>query len=91
MGDLVWAKKFFFFSKPLVIESSSPTNNSVRFFFRIISHERYFFQCFSPGISLQEFFLLEISQQDIFSRNHPYPPFKSETVSPLVGEGYGCP
>ena len=76
MGDLVWAKKNIFFSKPLVIESSSPTNNSVRFFFRIISHERYFFQCFSPGISLQEFFLLEISQQDIFFQKSPIPPLQ---------------
>ena len=90
---MIWfgQKNIFFFSKPLVIESSSPTNNSVRFFFRIISHERYFFQCVFPGISLQEFFLLEISLQDIFFQKSPMPPFKSETVSPLVGKGYGCP
>ena len=50
-----------------------------------------FFSVFSPGISLQEFFLLEISLQDIFFQKSPIPPFKSETVSPLVGEGYGCP
>ena len=41
------------------IISFSPTYNGVRFFSKIISHERYLFlveEFFSPGISLQEFF-----------------------------------
>ena len=39
---------------------------------------------FRVGISLHEFFPLEISLQDFFSRNYPYPPppFKSQMVGP---------
>ena len=53
MGDL--AGKEFFPPNPLVIEFFFLTYNgrAVRFFSRVIRHERYFFQCrnpFSPGI-----------------------------------------
>ena len=84
MGDLVWAKKIFF-SKPLVIESSSPAHNSVRFFSRIIIHEWYFFQCrkFFPQVfPCNNFFPLEISLQDIFSGNHLYPTSKVKWQAP---------
>ena len=92
MGDLVQAKKIFFFFKPLVIESSSPTNNGVRFFFRIISHERYFFSVFFPQVfPYKNFFSSKSVCKIFFFQKSPIPPFKSETVSPLVGEGYGCP
>ena len=83
MGDLVWAKKIFFFSKPLVMESSSPTNNNVRFFFRIISHERYFFSVFFPQVFPYKNFLSSKSVCKIFfSRNHPYPPSKVKRSAP---------
>lgn len=76
MGDLVWAKKNFF-SKPLVIESSSPAHNSVRFFSRIIIHEWYFFQCrkFFPQVfPCNNFSPLEISLQDFFFPEITYTP-----------------
>ena len=93
MGDLVWAKKKFF-SKLLVIESSSPAHNSVRFFSRIIIHKWYFFQCrkfFLQVFPCNNFFSLKISLQDIFFRKSPIPRFKSQMAGPMVGEGSGCP
>ena len=42
---------------------------------------------FSPGISLQEYFFSQVSVQDIFFWNHPYPPpnlpCKSQMFGPL--------
>ena len=75
MGDLVWVR--IFSSKPLEIEFF-PWHTTVQdFFSSMIPHERFFFQCrnfFPLGISLQGFFLLEISLLDTFFQNHLYPP-----------------
>ena len=83
MGDLIWVR---FFSKPLVIEFFFLTYNGVRFFSSILLHERYCFQSrnfFWPGTSLQEFFPLEISLQDIFSEI-THTPLKSQMFGPFA-------
>ena len=50
MGDFTDLVSFSLYWKnfsqtSLELEIFSPTYNGVRFFFRIIRHERYFFQC----------------------------------------------
>ena len=77
MGDLVWVMIFLPQTCGDII-SFSPTYNGVRFFSRILSHERYFF----PGISFQEFFFL---------RNHPSRDFFSMLKSPIFKVKWSAP
>ena len=56
------------FSEPLVIEFFSPDIQS---------------QC-RAGVSMQDFFSLEISLRDIFFLNHPYPPSKVKWWAPTL-------
>ena len=68
------------------------TYNGVIIFFRVIGCERLFLGVgifFSPGISLQEFFSLEISLQVIFSWNHPYPASRVKWSAPPKKDFYG--
>ena len=84
MGDLVWARIFFFqTSKDGIF---SPTYNGVRFLFAalyairyIIFHYRSFF---SQVFFLQDYFPLTISMQDIFFLKSPISCLKSQMVSP---------
>ena len=46
---------------------------------------------FSQVFPYKNFFSSKSVCKIFFFQNSPIPPFKSETVSPLVGEGYGCP
>ena len=74
MGDLVWVR----------ISSSQTsgvwifflTHNGVRFFSQHYRPWKIFFQCknFFLRYYLARFFPLEISLQDIYFWNHPYPP-----------------
>ena len=51
-----------------------------------------FFQCFFPRYFVTRIFSpRNQSARYFFFQKSPIPPFKSETVSPLVDEGYGCP
>ena len=84
MGDftnLVWGR--IFSQTSLELEIFSPTYKGVRFFFRIIRHERYFFSVgyFFPRNLFACFFTLEISLQDIFSEI-THNPLKSQMVGP---------
>ena len=63
------------------IISFSPTYNGVRFFSKIISHERYLFlveEFFPQVFPYKNFFSLEIILQEIFSDAEitPYPKVK---------------
>ena len=64
---LIWFGVRIFFPKPLV-KHFFLTYNSVRFFPALYAMKDIFFSVgfFLLGISLQEFFSLEISVQDIF-------------------------
>ena len=63
-----WFSLRIFSQTSLELEIFPPRYNGVRFFFSIIRHERYFFQCrmFFPRNLFACFFPPEISLQDIF-------------------------
>ena len=83
--DLVWE----FFPKPLGLKIFSPRHNGVRFFFRILRHEGYFFQCriFFPRILFACFFSLKISLQDIF-RESLITPSKFKWSAPKIHQTF---
>ena len=66
-GCFYWFSLRIFSHTSLELELFSPRHNSVRFFFSIVCHERYFFQCriFFPRNLFTCFFPPEISLQDI--------------------------
>ena len=75
MGDLVCVRFFF-----LNLGWFSWHTMMLDFFPVLYTMRGFFFQrgnFFSLGISFKNFFPLEISLQDIFFWNHPYPPQKS--------------
>ena len=74
MGDLVWVRISFFSN--FCSLNFFPTHNGVRFFSQHYKPWKIFFQCknFFPRYYLARFFSLEISLQDIYFWNHPYPP-----------------
>ena len=83
MGDLVWVRFLFLQTSGDRIFFPDIQRCSVRFFARIISHERYFFQWskfFPPVISLQKIFLTRNQSAGIFFSeitHSPLPPQKS--------------
>ena len=88
--DLVCIGRIFF-SNSLELEICSPTYNGVRFFFSIVRHERYFFQCrifFS-----QEFICVLFSSRNQ-SEGHfllklPITPSKVKWLAPKIHQIFG--
>ena len=82
-GWFYWFSLRIFSQTSLELEIFSPRYNCVRFFFSIIRHERYFFQCmmFFPGIYLHAFFLPKSACRTLFSEI-THNPLKSQMVGP---------
>ena len=82
VGDLVWVR---IFSLYLLRYNFFRHQNGVRFFFIIIRHERFFFQCrlSFPQVFPCKIFPLEISRRIcFFFWNHPYPSSKAKWSPP---------
>ena len=80
MGDFFLVVRIFY-RKPL------ETDNGIRLFSSIIRDERYFFLSagyFSPGISLQDIFSLEIGLQDNFFSEITHTPPQTSNVRPPI-------
>ena len=84
-----WFSLRIFSQTSLGLKIFSPRHNSVRFFFSIIRHEGYFFQCriFFPRILFACFFPLKISLQDIF-RESLITPSKFKWSAPKIHQTF---
>ena len=90
-GWFYWFSLRIFSQTSLELEIFSPRYNGVRFFFSIIRHERYFFQCrmFFPRNLFACFFPPEISLQDIFFLKSPITPSKVKWSAPKIHQTFG--
>ena len=90
-GWFYWFSLRIFSQTFLGLKTFSPRHNGVRFFFSIIRHERYFFQCrmFFPRNLFACFFPPEISLQDIFFLKSPITPSKVKWSAPKIHQTFG--
>ena len=90
-GWFYWFSLRIFSQTSLGLKIFSPRHNGVRFFFSIIRHERYFFQCrmFFPRNLFACFFPPEISLQDIFFLKSPITPSKVKWSAPKIHQTFG--
>ena len=83
-GWFYWFSLRIFSQTSLELEIFPPRYNGVRFFFSIIRHERYFFQCrmfFSQEFTYMLFFLPKSACRTFFSEI-THNPLKSQMVGP---------
>ena len=88
-GWFCWFSLRIFSQTSLGLKIFSPRHNGVRFFFSILRHEGYFFQCriFFPRILFACFFSLKISLQDIF-RESLITPSKFKWSAPKIHQTF---
>ena len=90
-GWFYWFSLRIFSQTSLELEIFSPRYNGVRFFFSIIRHERYFFQCmmFFPGqqIYLHAFFLRNQPAGHFFLKS-PITPSKVKWSAPKIHQTF---